>query len=202
MSVPPTPPIPPIPPTPPRADAPLLAGAVHGVRAWAIGSHGLLQGAGNGAKMPWLPEGEPTSAHCLAESHPAPDPGCGCGLYAYHPHAFAVRRMARTRRGTVTGVVEAWGRVELHAGGFRAKYARPLALFVSPLHLVGFEGRQQVEVLAARYRAQLVELPEPAMAAGWCARRGLGLDQDVVADLLGLPVAERARSAAEGSGCE
>lgn len=39
--------------------------------------------------------------------------------------------MAQPHRRKVVGIVEAWGRIELHSMGFRARFARPVA-FVNP----------------------------------------------------------------------
>ncbi|MBM3668243.1 MAG: hypothetical protein FJW90_12400, partial [Actinobacteria bacterium] len=168
---------------PPTLGAPLLPGVIHGVRTWFVGPHSFLIGLRHastpgGTALIWAPDGEPTSAHCLLETHRAPDPDCGCGLYAYHPHRC--KSVGRSPRLMVTGVVEAWGQVELYDAGFRAKYARPVTLFVPPVHLVGLERWQRIETVAERYEVPLVELPEPRMASEWCAREGLGIAPGVV----------------------
>lgn len=66
-----------------------------------------------------------TEARCISHiSHDAPDAGCNCGLHAYYelyPHLTTAPRM-------VAGAIVAWGRVVEHERGFRAQYARPLAL--------------------------------------------------------------------------
>jgi hypothetical protein len=63
--------------------------------------------------------------------HAAPHRDCECGLYAYfdvrrenNPHGFGPE--------LVWGAVAAWGRVEVHASGFRAEYAEPVVLGYHP----------------------------------------------------------------------
>lgn len=160
-------------------EAPLFAGKIHGVRGWSLAAGRL---AGAGVAVPWTP-GEAMRAQCVNARHPAPDPACECGLYAVHPWA------AGAAMGEVLGVVEAWGRVELHPSGFRAEHARPLALF-APAGLVPGE-RQRLADLAGRYRCELVELASPDELERCCAARGWGLDEATVARLVGV---EPARS--------
>ena len=86
----------------------------------------------------WLP-GLPLKAECkdesggraLANPH-RKQPGvapplevCTCGIYAYHEADGMVE--ALTWR-LVGGAVLAWGRITIHQEGFRAEFARPLAL--------------------------------------------------------------------------
>ena len=86
----------------------------------------------------WLP-GLPLKAECKDESggralanphrkQPGVAPpleGCTCGIYAYHEADGMVE--ALTSR-LVGGAVLAWGRITIHQEGFRAEFARPLAL--------------------------------------------------------------------------
>ena len=57
-------------------------------------------------------------------SHDAPERTCGCGLYAYHEPQLA----SFPGDESVWGAVKAWGKLEVHHGGFRAQYAEPVAL--------------------------------------------------------------------------
>lgn len=115
---------------------PFMAGSILGLRRWR--SDMLLRRLTSGMSgAEWDATGRATRAVCRmnGDHHSPPDHDCSCGLYAWH--AFSRRhwisyRMAPRSFQTVCGVVEAWGRIELHPTGFRAEFAKPVA-FVSPL---------------------------------------------------------------------
>ena len=113
--------------------APDLVAPVVGFRAWRLGRDRLLS--------PYIPcrwEGRTMHAECydanrtllhghgwLTEPHESPHPSCQCGIYAYH------RPGLRAYYGEwpwTEGIVTAWGRIEVHADGFRAEHARIEAL--------------------------------------------------------------------------
>jgi hypothetical protein len=113
--------------------APDLAAPVAGFRSWRIANGKLLS--------PYIPcrwEGRTLHAECfdanrslqrgrgwLAEPHSSPHPDCQCGIYAYH------RPGLRTYYGELwwcEGVIAAWGRLVVHADGWRAEHARLEAL--------------------------------------------------------------------------
>lgn len=58
--------------------------------------------------------------------HEAPSPDCACGLYSFHDPPDTVLA------DHVSGAVLAWGRIEVHGGGFRAQYAEPVVLAYDP----------------------------------------------------------------------
>jgi hypothetical protein len=92
----------------------------------------------------------------------------------------------------VAGIVEAAGAVEVHEAGFRAERARPHAFLLSP-----GRNRNLIDRLAATYRAEVVDVGGPDALLAWCRERRLGLDESVVAGLLGpaeLEDRRRARS--------
>jgi hypothetical protein len=60
-------------------------------------------------------------------AHMAPGSGCSCGLYASHEPDLDFPTI--DYRG-VSGVVTAWGAIEVHADGVRAEYLRVQALCV------------------------------------------------------------------------
>lgn len=165
---------------------PMIPGVVHGVRGWRVDEHSLLRGTGYGYQMPWSPDGEATSAHCLSESHRAPDPECSCGLYALHPSVLGSRPSHMAEGVAYFGVVEAWGRMELHAMGFRAQYARPLVIFEPAFHLVGLEELATVASVSKRYDAEIASAPRFELAGEWCRKEGLGLSPETVAELVGI----------------
>ena len=142
-------------------EEPLVAGAVHGVRAWTFEGErilGLMPGP------PWEPGGEATRARCLSGGrHTPPGPDCGCGLHGFHPWsplAWRALEAVKEEDGPqhVAGIVEAWGNLEIHADGFRAEQARPVAFFLpataGPGHTAGVYG------LAGAYEARVVELSD------------------------------------------
>jgi hypothetical protein len=166
-------------------EPPLFAGAIHGIRSWNVTDHGLLRGVGVGREMVWSPDGEPTVAHCLQANHRAPDPDCGCGLYALHPYAYRRGRYFRRRGGpTITGIVEAWGRLEVHGRGFRAERARPVALLAPALHLAETFELERLEEVSERYGLPVIEVPLPEHAREWCRVKELGLERSAVGRLI------------------
>ncbi len=159
---------------------PMLAGRIQGVRAWTLlgaGASGdpLL---GSMASSSYWPPDRPLKALCnVTESgsaHAAPESGCGCGIYAWHPSRAAesmeVLGDAPWQEGevpnAVAGVIEAWGRIEVHWEGFRAEHARPVALFAdpggSPQH------RRVIEALADSYRADVVQVADVGDLEAYC----------------------------------
>jgi hypothetical protein len=128
--------------------------------------------------VPWPGRGEWLEAGCPS-GHPAPAAGCVCGLHAWHPRRAAARRIIAPRQ-EVPGVVEATGEIDVHGDGFRAERARPFALF-----LIRGRDRRRVERLAAAYGVPVVDAPNADAILEWCRVRGLGLDEAVVAELLG-----------------
>jgi hypothetical protein len=113
--------------------APDLVAPVVGFRSWRI-ANGRLQ-------SPYIPcrwEGRVMHARCydanrvltrgegwLDEPHVSPHPDCQCGIYAYHSPGL---RSYYGEQWWCEGVIAAWGRIEVHAEGMRAEYARVEAL--------------------------------------------------------------------------
>lgn len=113
--------------------APDLVSPVIGFRAWRLGRDRLLS--------PYIPcrwEGRTMHAECydanrtllrgegwLAEPHPSPHPSCQCGIYAYHRPGL---RAYYGEWAWAEGIIAAWGRIEVHADGFRTEHARIEAL--------------------------------------------------------------------------
>jgi hypothetical protein len=163
------------------SDTPLVPGPLYGLRSWKVvadGGRELL--AGPQQDTPWPADGEWLVSACArVAGHAAPSPGCECGIHAWHPRRLSARRVLASRRD-VPGIVEAGGAVEVHEEGFRAERARPHAFLLSP-------GRNAklIDRLAATYRAEVVEVPGADAVLAWCRERQLGLEEPVVAELLG-----------------
>lgn len=111
----------------------LVPGTLRGYRSWKVTLEmGLVSVSHD---YVWPPTLEATCAR--SGVHLVPDPNCSCGIYACHqPDDEQVRGRSELHPGsTVTGVIEAWGRVQLGARGFRAQHARVVALeFALPTH--------------------------------------------------------------------
>jgi hypothetical protein len=149
--------------------APDLIEPVVGFRAWRLGSGRLLS--------PYIPcrwEGRTMHARCfdanrtllrgegwLSAPHSSPHPDCQCGIYAYH------RPGLRAYYGDFAwaeGIVAAWGRVEVHADGFRTEHARIEALARPDRDEPGVI--RTIEAIAARFEVPLLERSALADAAG------------------------------------
>jgi hypothetical protein len=140
--------------------APDLAAPVVAFRSWRL--------AGGRLVSPFIPcrwEGRELHAVCydanrgltrgvgwLDEPHDSPDERCQCGIYAYHTPG------PRSWFGEAywcEGIVSAWGRLVVHADGFRAEHARVEALAV-PDGLDRY-GPAQVQAAAAALGVPVVE---------------------------------------------
>jgi hypothetical protein len=162
------------------SDAPLIPGPLYGLRTWRVVAEDgveLLSAPHRGTT--WPTGGEWLEATCERGGHAAPTAGCDCGIHAFHPRRATARRVLAARR-EVPGIVEAEGPTEVHEDGFRAARARPYALVIAP-------GRnaKQIARLAEAYGVGVLELRRPDDMVAHCRERGLGLDEPVVAQLLG-----------------
>ncbi len=166
------------------SDAPFFAGRIEGIRAWSLSDDLELRGRGIGSSEGWAADGEPTQAVCLDSNHPAPRSGCECGLYALHPQARISDWVESFMTDGVAGVVEAWGRIELHQVGFRAEFARPKLLFEPASHLISSERLTGIYAVARRYGVPVVPLSRPEHAGEWCRVRGIGLAPEVLQQTL------------------
>jgi hypothetical protein len=168
-----------------------------GFRVWRIDE--MLTGprlASPHRHAAWLP-GVPLKAECkdesgaLALAHPhrkqpgvsPPIEGCTCGIYAYHEADDMVD--ALTSR-LVGGAVVAWGRITIHQEGFRAEFARPLALCYQQMLVAGSTALSlarvadvyrlpmidagHIAVFAAEFGESYLPLAEPS--DDWTARLG------------------------------
>jgi hypothetical protein len=160
-------------------ESPLFAGSLFGLRFWrvVVDDRGEWLGAAHQHTV-WPPGGRWLHANCPT-GHAAPTAGCDCGVHAWHPRRSSARDVLAPR-ATVAGIMEAQGPAEVHEEGFRAERARPCALVLTPRSNAKLIGR-----LAARYDAEVIEVCGPSELLAWCREHRLGLDEDVVAGLLG-----------------
>ena len=170
-------------------ESPLVPSPVYGLRAWTVvGEAGSEQLAGPHRSVGWPLAGAWLESTC-DRGHASPAPGCSCGIHAWHPRRRWARRTTAARQA-VPGIVEASGVVEVHADGFRAQRGRPYALVDTGRHPA------LVHRLAAAYRVPVVEAGSPAAVVDWCRDRDLGLEEAVVAELLGAAARPRRRTVA------
>lgn len=119
----------------------------------------------------------PPAAHLVADDQPHTVPGsfCRCGLYANHlissKEIFAQPLVKMLDRALdmvtadesaedgweVFGAVAMWGRIEVHASGLRAEYARPILLAATPYQKRA--QRKELREVAKRYGAGVVRFP-------------------------------------------
>ena len=112
---------------------------------------------------PWPRDGERV-ARCFASwAHEAPQSNCRCGYYAYYALPEEPDLPAPE---AVWGAVVAWGRVVECERGFRAQYARPVALLDSPSPLDLGKGRC-LALAAENYGVPLLRRDELVAYAGW-----------------------------------
>jgi hypothetical protein len=171
------------------SDTPLFADPLYGLRFWSVTSDGggeVLLAPHRDA--PWPPDGQWLEARCPT-GHGAPAPECSCGAHAWHPRRRSVRDVLAPR-GTVAGIVEAQGAVEVHEDGIRAARARPYALILTP----GCNAAM-VRRLADRYSAALVEVRGPRQLLSYCREHDIGMGEGVVTELLGTGDPRRRRRA-------
>jgi hypothetical protein len=161
-------------------ETPLFSDPLYGLRFWRVKSdEGGEFLAGPHQRTPWPTGGQWLHAQCPT-GHGAPAPGCDCGAHAWHPRRHTVRDVLAPR-GTVPGIIEAQGAVEVHEDGIRAARARPYALILTP----GCN-EAMVRRLADRYGAALVEVRGPRQLLSYCREHQMGIGEDVVAELLGI----------------
>jgi hypothetical protein len=151
----------------PELGAPeLVVGAWRGYRIWRMAGDRLTGWWHTG--YVWAPQCSEASCDAKRWTRrgrrarhpdlPAPHARCRCGLYALQePWDFAGYLPSSLFGATdeskvVIGVVAGWGRAFRGQFGWRAQFARPVALYRAP-HLDG----EQVEQVAHRYGCQVVE---------------------------------------------
>jgi hypothetical protein len=138
------------------AKAPDFAFAVVGYRAWQLDPGGILFPLALHGAPPW--EAGVNRADCFAQRpHDGEEPPgsrCTCGFHALQDPAD--RRL--TLGQPVVGAIAAWGELEVHATGFRAEYARVVALLYEPGSPAELGGR--LRRAARRYGVRLVAVGE------------------------------------------
>ena len=113
---------------------------------------------------PWPTDGD-SRAKCFAlGGHAAPARGCGCGYSAYYALPEEPDLPAPE---AAWGAVVAWGTVVECERGFRAEFARPIALLADGYAGDRLEGGRRLERAAERYGIPLLPRDELVAYAAW-----------------------------------
>ncbi len=159
--------------------APDVAGMLAGFRSWRI--------VGGALHSPFVPcrwDGRRLAATCydanrgllrgegwLDAPHASPHPACQCGIYAWNDPAL---RTFHGEQWWCEGVIAGWGRVEVHADGWRSEHARVEALALPDRGDARLDAA--VEAIAGRLGVPLVARearPPVAARPGLLARDAL-----------------------------
>jgi len=141
-------------------NVPDYVSAIVAYRAWTWGASGLASLNGE----PWI-AGRPLVAACntaprlssfvyrnFAICHEAPQVGCTCGIYAAKD-IDQLRRIGYCGSG-IYGEVYLWGTVVEHRLGWRAQFAYPKTLVLSPASLLLQE--RELRLLLGLYSSKLL----------------------------------------------
>jgi hypothetical protein len=111
----------------------------------------------------------------------SPGNECRCGLYAMHDLQNTMGRLDLTEMEmfkeprtyiSVSGIIQAWGKMELYQDGFRAEYATPIALITpnwTRLKMYNEEYMGFLRDISERYQMEVVSFEE---AEAWASARG------------------------------
>ncbi len=172
----------------------LIPGKIHALRAWdlipEVGSAAVH--LGSVAQSAIWPRGE-VRASCMAAHHRGdslPSPECSCGIYGFHPSGVDSETFSHCPEvDEVSGVIEAWGHIDVHAHGVRAEYARVSHLLLDAGAPDDYAER--VAGAARSYGAQLVRLGRPGHLEEFLGQELSGLDPAFVERLLVNEVVHR-----------
>ncbi len=112
---------------------------------------------------PWPTQGSRVAKCFAVRGHEAPYRDCRCGFAAYYA---LPEKPALPAPEAVWGAIVAWGRIIECERGFRAQYARPLALLEchNPLDM---KTRKRPAVAAEEYGIPLLAREDLIAYAGW-----------------------------------
>ena len=107
-------------------------------------------------------------AEVVNQRHEAPHTGCTCGIYATRSFD-QLRDLGYLRRG-IRGEIYLWGKVIEHESGWRAQFAYPKTLVLSPESLL-FGGFAQLELGKEELRTYLDSLTAYGADIFWADKR-------------------------------
>jgi hypothetical protein len=138
---------------------------IRAVRMWGLQpDHSGFRLSSIGMPYLWTPG--PQEAVCgsyFRHRQKTPYAGCGCGFWGLRdPDAFVLGL------GMVVGVVEMWGRVLCGTRGWRAQFARPIALLWAPTLVP----EEILEAVASAYGIPVLNtIPELTEGEPWTSER-------------------------------
>lgn len=148
-------------------DLPVVDGEIIGFRAWHSTPIGDL--TATVAAAFWTP-GDNTAVCRIRDfdlkgmvaSQPCaepPVPKCSCGLYARYD-VSSISPALLDPDNYVCGIVQAWGRIELHSTGFRAEHMRIVALVALSNELNTSVNYAKLRKIADRYSVPVLIIEE------------------------------------------
>jgi hypothetical protein len=159
-------------------DLPLFSECVVGYRRWHADDANRLWPLW-ASRRPWTPGINTARCNCEsstslrfewnefdgrrviepAPEHDAPDEHCECGLYSWRqPRPAWQTDAARSTPPSVIGAVASWGRIQVHADGFRAEHACVVLLAHHPE--VGGAELAGLTDISELYRVDIVDVDE------------------------------------------
>jgi hypothetical protein len=154
------------------AETPDLIEAIVAFRKWRVVDGRLRSLYEPSFWLEPLQQAECRSGRYSGHRHEAPQSGCSCGIYASYEPDY---RFPTVDYRGVSGIVTAWGAIEVHADGLRAEFVQ-----VEALSTYSHWGRRQsdaVRTVAEHLEVDLVDLYDLEAVAG---RYGAGLDRRLV----------------------
>lgn len=138
----------------------LVPGKLRGYRIWRIPSSKRLVLKSTNATYEWEPgDNRATCDNIHIKYSAAPTPYCACGFYAkYKSNSPEFLGMAISSASSVIGVIDAWGKIQLGTKGFRAQYARIVA--IAPFVPITIANRNTTKFIAESYGVEFYERVE------------------------------------------
>jgi hypothetical protein len=165
-------------------DLPTFSECVVGYRRWHADEHNRLWPLW-ASRRPWTPGANTARCNCASSAslrfewsefdgrrilepappHDAPDQNCECGLYSWRlPRRSWQTDVSRSTPPSVVGAVASWGRMQVHADGFRAEHA--CVVLLAHHHSVSGEELSRLMEIGELYRVDVVGVEELERRAG------------------------------------
>ena len=134
----------------------LVPGRLRGYRLWGLQDKEPLLHSTNTTHCWQRGDNEAMCCYYNHPDAPAPISMCHCGFYAKHDHTYFDDIAGWIEDTTyVAGVIEAWGKILLGDKGFRAQYARIVA--ITPYTNLSLKNRHRIKNIASSYGVEYQE---------------------------------------------